>query len=130
MIEKKEAMENLEEILAVPGVDMVQFGPGDYAMSTGLHRLKDIDQILEAEAVMIRAALARGIQPRAEIRDSSGAERYLAMGVHHFCVGHDVQILHDWWTREGAVMREALSNGATRSTPVDANVADKMTAAY
>src|ERR1051325_2551650 len=36
MIEKKGAVENLEAILAVPGVDMVQFGPSDYSMSIGL----------------------------------------------------------------------------------------------
>ena len=36
MIEKKEAIENLESILAIPGVDMVQFGQTDYAMSIGV----------------------------------------------------------------------------------------------
>ena len=33
MIEKKTALENLDEILSVKGIDMVQFGPCDYAMS-------------------------------------------------------------------------------------------------
>ena len=36
MIEKKGAMEELEAILAVPGVDMVQFGPTDYSISVGV----------------------------------------------------------------------------------------------
>ena len=36
MIEKKGAVDNLEEILSVEGVDMVQFGPADYSMSIGL----------------------------------------------------------------------------------------------
>jgi len=36
MIEKKSAVENLEEILSVDGVDMVQFGPADYSLSIGL----------------------------------------------------------------------------------------------
>ena len=35
MIEKKEAIDNLEEILSVKGIDMVQFGPGDYSLSLG-----------------------------------------------------------------------------------------------
>ena len=34
MIEKQSAVENLEAILSVNGVDMVQFGPADYSMST------------------------------------------------------------------------------------------------
>jgi 2-keto-3-deoxy-L-rhamnonate aldolase RhmA len=36
MIEKRQAVEDIEAILAMPGVDMVQFGPADYAMSIGL----------------------------------------------------------------------------------------------
>ena len=36
MIEKRQAVEDLDAILDVPGVDMVQFGPADYAMSMGL----------------------------------------------------------------------------------------------
>ena len=35
MIEKKSAVENLEEILSIERVDMVQFGPGDHSMSIG-----------------------------------------------------------------------------------------------
>ena len=35
MIEKKSAIDNLEEILSVKGVDMVQFGPVDYSVSLG-----------------------------------------------------------------------------------------------
>ena len=35
MIEKKCAADSLEEILAVKGVDMVQFGPSDYSVSIG-----------------------------------------------------------------------------------------------
>jgi len=34
MIEKKGAMEDLEAILSVEGVDMVQFGPSDYSIGT------------------------------------------------------------------------------------------------
>ena len=35
MIEKAPAVENLEALLSVGGIDMVQFGPGDYSMSIG-----------------------------------------------------------------------------------------------
>ena len=35
MVEKKECLDNLEEICEIPGVDMVQFGPSDYSMSLG-----------------------------------------------------------------------------------------------
>ena len=35
MIEKKGAVGALEEILEIPGIDMIQWGPGDYSMSVG-----------------------------------------------------------------------------------------------
>ena len=35
MIEKDGAVRNLEEVLSVPGVDMIQWGGSDYSMSVG-----------------------------------------------------------------------------------------------
>jgi 2-keto-3-deoxy-L-rhamnonate aldolase RhmA len=105
MIEKREALEDLDSILATPGIDMVQFGPADYAMSMGLSRLEEAEQIREAEEHVIATALRHGVAPRAEIADARGAEYYLNLGVRHFCVGHDVGILHNWFSDQGARMR-------------------------
>jgi 4-hydroxy-2-oxoheptanedioate aldolase len=109
MIEKKEAVENLESILDVGGVDMVQFGPSDYSMSIGMPGQGGHERVREAEKFTIETAQRRGIPARAEIRDADGAERYLDMGVRHFCVGWDVRILHDWFTDQGKAMRQILS---------------------
>lgn len=35
MIEKQEAVDQIDEICSVPGVDMIQFGPNDYCLSKG-----------------------------------------------------------------------------------------------
>ena len=109
MIEKKEAIENLDAILAVKGIDMVQFGPADFAMSMGLSPTSDRSAIIEAEEEVIKAALNKGLQPRAELRGPIGAARYLDLGVKHFCIGNDAMILHDWWTTEGSAMRSLLA---------------------
>jgi 2-keto-3-deoxy-L-rhamnonate aldolase RhmA len=109
MIEKKEAVDNLESILDVKGVDMVQFGPSDYSMSLGIPGQAGDERVREAEKYTIETAHKRGIPARAEIRDASGAKRYLEMGVRHFCVGWDVRILWDWLTEEGKAMRDLLA---------------------
>lgn len=109
MIEKKEAVENLDAILAVEGVDMVQFGPADYALSMGWSRREDADAIRDAERLVIESAVRHGVQPRAEIADARGAQWYLELGVRHFCVGHDVGILYNWWTEQGGLMRGILA---------------------
>ncbi len=56
-------LEDLDAILDVPGVDMVQFGPADYAMSMGLSRLEDAEQIREAEEHVIAAHCATEWRP-------------------------------------------------------------------
>ena len=108
MIEKAGAVENLEALLSVEGVDMVQFGPADYSMSIGLAGQFDHPRVREAEEYVIATALRMGIAPRAELGDRDGAERYLDLGVKHFCIGADVRILFDWLTDTGGRMMDLL----------------------
>jgi len=81
MIEKAPAVEHLETLLAVKGVDMVQFGPADYSMSIGLAGQWDHPRVVEAERRMIKTALALGIAPRVEISRPEQAKPYLDQGV-------------------------------------------------
>ena len=108
MIEKHEAVENLEALLSVDGVDMVQFGPADYAMSIGLAGQFAHPRVREAEEHVIATALRKGIAPRAELRGREGMERYMDLGVKHFCIGTDVKILFDWLTGTGGRIIELL----------------------
>jgi len=108
MIEKASAVENLESLLSVRGVDMVQFGPADYSMSIGLAGQFDHPRVREAERFVIATALKMGIAPRAEISSPAEARRYLDMGVQHFCIGTDMCILFDWFKANGAAMKKLL----------------------
>jgi 4-hydroxy-2-oxoheptanedioate aldolase len=110
MIEKKEAVENLESILDVEGVDMVQFGPGDYSMSIGQVGNRQHPAVREAEEFVIKTALERRIMPRAELGSPEGAKRYIDMGIRHFCMGTDVRTLDDWYREKGAALRDMLEN--------------------
>ncbi len=111
MIEKAPAVENLEALLSVKGVDMVQFGPADYSMSIGLAGQWNHPRVVEAERHVIRTALRMGIAPRAEISHPSEAKVYLDLGVRHFCMGWDVSILFDWFKGEGRALRDLLGAG-------------------
>jgi 2-keto-3-deoxy-L-rhamnonate aldolase RhmA len=108
MIEKDSAVQNLEGLLSVPGVDMVQFGPADYSMSLGIPGQWDHPRVQEAERYVIETALKKGIAPRAEIAHPDEAKKYLEMGVKHFCIGTDVSILFSWFKQSGGAMRELL----------------------
>lgn len=67
MIEKKEAVDNLDEILSVPGIDMIQFGPGDYSLSLGHPGERKHPKVKEAELKTIETAIKKSIRPRVEI---------------------------------------------------------------
>jgi len=105
---------DLDAILSVKGIDMVQFGPADYAMSIGLAGQWSHPDVVKAERLTIETALRKGIHPRVEIGDPAQAARYQEMGVKHFCLGWDVGILHDWWRANGTLMRERLGTEETK----------------
>jgi 4-hydroxy-2-oxoheptanedioate aldolase len=104
MIEKASAVESLEAILSVKGIDMVQFGPADYSMSIGIPGQFKHPKVKEAERYVIETSLKMGKHPRAEIGHPDQAKEYLDMGVKHFCIGTDVGILYDWFKRNGKEM--------------------------
>ena len=107
---------NLDAILSVPGIDMVQFGPSDYSMSIGRAGEYSHPDVRKAEQKTIETALKKGIHPRAEISEPSEAARYLEMGVKHFCIGWDVDILHSYWRTRGQAMQDLLVAPAKQSS--------------
>ncbi len=116
MVEKRECVEDLDAILDVAGIDMVQFGPADYAMSIGVTGQFQHADVQKAERKTIEAAWQRGIHPRVELFDAAQAERYIEMGVKHFCLGWDVSILKGWWQDHGTRVRgEVESAGSPRT---------------
>jgi 4-hydroxy-2-oxoheptanedioate aldolase len=110
MIEKRGAIESLEQILSVAGVDMVQFGPGDYSVSIGMPGQGRHERVQQAQRRMIEMALSAGVHPRVELGSFEQAKPYLDMGVRHFCIGWDVGILFSWCKQQGAGMRELLAS--------------------
>ena len=125
MVEKKSCVDDLERILSVPGIDMVQFGPADYAMSIGLAGQWDHPKVKEAERFTIETALRLGIQPRAEIGDPLQAKRYLDMGVRHCCMGWDVTTLYQWFANQGAALRDLVPGAGEIEGPAAASPYDK-----
>ena len=106
MIEKQSAVEQLEEILSVEGVDMIQWGPSDYSMSSGQRR----EEVKDVERKVFETALKMNVPPRAEIGSPEQAEYYLELGVKHFNIGTDLSILHNWWKVNGDNLRKIVGN--------------------
>ena len=110
MIEKKGAIENLEEILSIKGVDMVQFGPGDYSVSVGKPGQARSPEMQKIERDMIELALKKGVQPRAEVDSFEAAKEYIDMGVRDLCIGYDLRIFYQWCQQHGEGIRELFAS--------------------
>lgn len=108
MIEKKEAVDNIEEIVQVEGVDFVQFGPADYSMNCGFDKDDNIEEVKKAEKKVIETALRYNVSPRVEIKHASEAEYYKKLGVKHFAIGTEIRILKDYWKEEGEALTSSL----------------------
>ena len=109
MIEKKDAVENLEPILErakTKGVDMVQWGPADYSVSMGDPKLFHSKSIHKVEENVIRKCLEHQIAPRIEIGEVDQAKRYIDLGVRHFCIGWDRFILQAGLMKLGDGLRK------------------------
>jgi len=110
MIEKKGAVDQLEEICRVPGIDMVQFGPSDYSWSIGVAGQRDAKEVVEAREYTIKTALKHGVRPRAEITTASEVEYYTKLGVKDFCMAPDTGILARYYAGEGGAVREMIGS--------------------
>ena len=108
MIEKKSAIDQLDTILAVSGIDMIQWGPADFSMSIGKPGERRAPEVKAAEKQLIEACLSAGIPSRAEITSPDEAAYYLDMGVRHFSLNHDLNILYGWWKTNGEALRKRL----------------------
>ena len=110
MIEKKGAVDQLEEILAIPGVDMVQWGGADYSMNIGMAGQRNHPDIKATEKYVIETCIKHGVRPRAEIGTPDEAKYYLDLGVKDFSIGTDLFILYQWLKDNGKALRDLVNN--------------------
>ena len=108
MIEKKQAVEQLEEIFAVKGIQLIQWGGADYSMSVGVPGERKSPQVMRVERQVFETARRLGVPARAEIHTADEARYYLDLGVRHFSLSSDLHLLFEGWLKGGEEMRKVL----------------------
>ncbi len=109
MIEKDTAVEKLEDILAA-GCEMVQWGGADYSWSVGKVGQMMSPEIKAIEKDVLQRCLKAGVPPRAEIKSVDAAKYYLDLGVRHFSLGTDINILFNFLKEGGEELRKELGD--------------------
>jgi len=100
MIENEQIIEQIDDVLAIDGLDYCLFGPADYSMSIGLGSpQKNHPDVQDALKKTLNAAkkhnkaVGVGIaQPWAE-----DAKKYIDMGCRFLEIGHELGILRTVW---------------------------------
>lgn len=89
LIEDPEGVENIEEIVKVPGLDAIQPGPGDLAVQMGKDSLFD-PEVVEAVGRVRDAANRAGMPHATFLIDPDGVPDAHDAGSTVFLFGHDV----------------------------------------
>lgn len=101
MIENPTAVKNVEEIMALEGVDYALYGPADFSMSLGLRGpQKTHPKIQEGLVKTIAAAkkFNKGIMLGVGT-DMKQIDIYKEMGVNMFEIGSDIAVLRNTWIK-------------------------------
>jgi 4-hydroxy-2-oxoheptanedioate aldolase len=92
-IESREAVENIEQIVAVPGLAGVFLGPADLAASMGVLGQQEHPDVIAAVEHCIAVARAHGVSAGVNAFAEPLARRYLEAGASFVLVGADVSLL-------------------------------------
>jgi len=109
MIENVEAVANLDEILAVPGLDSVVIGPMDLSASLGLLGQVDHPAVVEAMDVIIAKAHAAGLSVGVGVGDAKHAALMIQRGVQWVQMGGDSQYLRGYYEQMTSDVRARLA---------------------
>jgi 2-keto-3-deoxy-L-rhamnonate aldolase RhmA len=88
-IENKTALENIDDILSVQGIDMVASGKNDLAQSMGFAGQPGHPEVIAAENRIIRKALEYGKYPTMMAGTPARVQELMAMGVYNVTLGID-----------------------------------------
>ena len=88
-IEDPEPLAELDAIAALPGIDMLFFGPGDFSHGIGAPGVWDDPRLLDARRRVAEAAVAHG-KFAGTVASASNRNELIAMGYRFLNIGADV----------------------------------------
>ena len=106
--ETKAALDNLEEILSVKGVDIVFIGPNDLSASLGVFREFNHPKFLEALTTVIKTCRNMETTPGIMAYNLNQARKYIEMGFKFISIANDAVMMR-------SIFNEILTSLKTQS---------------
>lgn len=112
-IETVEAIENLDEILAVPGIEAVYVGPSDLSMALGLQprRGQTSSRAVEARTHILETCLRHGVVAGIHQQNADGALEQIALGFRFVTIASDNRFLDAKARDEVSAVRAGIAEG-------------------
>ena len=121
MIETRQALENLDDIMSVPGVDACYIGPADLSLALGLPPRADSEEPAHVAAVarILETARRHRVVPGIHTASPAFAARCIQQGFQMVTLTSDVACLGRGAWRDLQAVREAAKTEAAASPPVE-----------
>jgi 2-keto-3-deoxy-L-rhamnonate aldolase RhmA len=110
-IERERAVEDIGDLLDVPGVGAAIIGPNDMSLDMGLRSDDMLGALEEPIQRVLDACLARGIPCGIHISNLEWLAEWQRRGMQLMCYGSDVKFLRDGASRGIGWLRERAASG-------------------
>ncbi|GIP31908.1 HpcH/HpaI aldolase/citrate lyase family protein [Paenibacillus sp. J2TS4] len=113
-IEDVEPLDELEQIIALPGVDMIFFGPGDFSQSIGAPGRMDHPLLLETRKRIADLANKYG-KFAGTVGSLDNREELIGLGYRFISIGADVVALSQYYN---AIMKRLMSSAGRTANSI------------
>jgi 4-hydroxy-2-oxoheptanedioate aldolase len=110
-IESRRAVENIDELVSVPGVDATWIGPFDLAQSMGLVGKWEAPELLESYDRVIAACNRHGVAPGIHLKDTASLGRWVSRGMRLATYSTDAGLLIEAGSRALGELRALVPKG-------------------
>jgi 4-hydroxy-2-oxoheptanedioate aldolase len=124
-IEDPEAVEELDDIAAVPGIDILLFGPGDFSHALGAPGDFSHPKLIEARKRMVAACKEHG-KFAATVGTLDNLEELLDMGFQYVNLGSDVRAVGNACENTISKFQEATSKAPSKKNGSKQKVSTKI----
>ena len=108
LVESLKGFDNMEDILAVEGVDAVFLGPYDLSVSMGLAGMVHSKEVLDVLKAMMRRSHSCGVPVGIYERDLDMAKEWLNLGIDYVFYETDVSFIADCYKANLERISEAV----------------------
>ena len=110
MIESVEALDNVNEIAAVPGIDVLHIGTADLTHSMGLTLGEENPQVAEAIDHVLTVAKKHQVVVGVPTEDADEVASWAAKGIRYFEADTPDYVLRRLWAEREAELRDVLTS--------------------